>query len=200
MLEVVEAVHAMYNLVRANDAYNHPTTVGEGQLPFLHYWNDISSFASPHLYLPPKAIIDAQVQANSAQQTLPQIMSFTGAPVDNSIWKLSDGLLQTQIPMIASATIDAMKKEATVNGAPLPFMIGEYGISYPDQVPAPEDQAVYYSLLGATFKALNTGNILWDLSTGTQGGSNFSLLATDGSFLPAACVVAKNIASTPAGC
>jgi hypothetical protein len=47
---VVDAVHAMYNLVRSNDAA-HPTTVGEHQVPFLKYWKDISSFASPHLYI-----------------------------------------------------------------------------------------------------------------------------------------------------
>ncbi|RZT05644.1 protein of unknown function [Duganella sp. CF402] len=47
---VVRAVDAMYNLVRANDGL-HPTTVGEAQLPLLKYWKDISSFASPHLYV-----------------------------------------------------------------------------------------------------------------------------------------------------
>lgn len=47
---VVNAVHAMYNLVRSNDAA-HPTTVGEYQVPLLKYWKDISSFASPHLYV-----------------------------------------------------------------------------------------------------------------------------------------------------
>lgn len=47
---VVDAVHAMYNLVRSRDPL-HPTTVGEHQVPLLKYWNDISSFASPHLYI-----------------------------------------------------------------------------------------------------------------------------------------------------
>lgn len=47
---VVDAVHAMYNLVRAADA-SHPTTVGEHKVPFLKYWQDISSYASPHLYV-----------------------------------------------------------------------------------------------------------------------------------------------------
>lgn len=47
---VVDAVHAMYNLVRSRDPI-HPTTVGEHQVPLLKYWNDISSFASPHLYI-----------------------------------------------------------------------------------------------------------------------------------------------------
>lgn len=48
---VVRAVHSMYNLIRSNDAV-HPTTVGEAQLPLLKYWTAISSFASPHLYVP----------------------------------------------------------------------------------------------------------------------------------------------------
>lgn len=47
---VVHAVDAMYNLVRSNDA-EHPTTVGEHQIPLLKYWKNISSFASPHLYI-----------------------------------------------------------------------------------------------------------------------------------------------------
>ncbi|MBA5687511.1 cellulase family glycosylhydrolase [Rugamonas apoptosis] len=47
---VVDAIHAMYNVVRAADAV-HPTTVGEHKVPFLKYWTDISSYASPHLYI-----------------------------------------------------------------------------------------------------------------------------------------------------
>lgn len=47
---VVDAIHAMYNVVRAADAI-HPTTVGEHKVPFLQYWRDISSYASPHLYI-----------------------------------------------------------------------------------------------------------------------------------------------------
>lgn len=47
---VVHAVDAMYNLVRSNDPV-HPTTVGEHQIPLLKYWKNISSFASPHLYI-----------------------------------------------------------------------------------------------------------------------------------------------------
>ncbi|OEZ60936.1 NBR1-Ig-like domain-containing protein [Duganella sp. HH105] len=47
---VVDGVHAMYNLVRANDPSGKPTTVGDSPLPFMHYWTDIESFASPHLY------------------------------------------------------------------------------------------------------------------------------------------------------
>ncbi|MBA5606685.1 cellulase family glycosylhydrolase [Duganella sp. FT3S] len=47
---VVDAIHAMYNVVRAADA-THPTTVGEHKVPFLKYWSDISSYASPHLYI-----------------------------------------------------------------------------------------------------------------------------------------------------
>ncbi|UTY58797.1 NBR1-Ig-like domain-containing protein [Massilia sp. erpn] len=49
--QVVDGVHAMYNLVRQHDPSNKPTTVGEAQIPFIPYWKDISSFASPHLYM-----------------------------------------------------------------------------------------------------------------------------------------------------
>lgn len=49
--QVVDAVHAMYNVVRANDPSNKPTTVGEMQIPFVNYWKGVSSFASPHLYV-----------------------------------------------------------------------------------------------------------------------------------------------------
>lgn len=49
--QIVDAVHAMYNVVRANDPSNKPTTVGEMQIPFVEYWKDISSFVSPHLYV-----------------------------------------------------------------------------------------------------------------------------------------------------
>jgi hypothetical protein len=66
---VVRAVDSMYNLVRANDGL-HPTTVGEAQLPLLKYWKDISSFASPHLY----------VAANSGEPvTLNQLNYVQGA-------------------------------------------------------------------------------------------------------------------------
>jgi hypothetical protein len=50
--DIIDGVHAMYNLVRANDPTNKPTTVGEGKLPWLRFWNDVSSFASPHFYMP----------------------------------------------------------------------------------------------------------------------------------------------------
>lgn len=47
---VVDAVHAMYRIIKGIDP-NTPTTVGEGGVPsYLKYWSDISSFASPHLY------------------------------------------------------------------------------------------------------------------------------------------------------
>jgi hypothetical protein len=49
--EVVDAVYAMYNVVGANDPSNKPTTVGEGNVPYTHYWNAVSSFASPHIYI-----------------------------------------------------------------------------------------------------------------------------------------------------
>jgi hypothetical protein len=204
VIEVVEAVHAMYNLVRENDAHSHPTTVGEGQLPYLHYWNDISSFASPHLYISAQDIINAQIQANGAQQYLGQAVQFSGAPFSPSQWRMTDQLIQTQVPLIASATINQMKTEVTINGVQLPLIIGEYGVSYPNQVLTQTDQATYYSLYlfntSGGLKALNIGNMFWNLSTGAQENPSFSLLTATGTLLPAACVIAKGLGATPTGC
>lgn len=58
---VVRAVDSMYNLVRSNDAL-HPTTVGEAQTPLLKYWKNISSFASPHLYIATTSRDDASLE------------------------------------------------------------------------------------------------------------------------------------------
>jgi hypothetical protein len=46
---VVNAVHAMYNLIKRYDK-SHITTVGEGNASYLRYWQDISSFLSNHQY------------------------------------------------------------------------------------------------------------------------------------------------------
>lgn len=65
---VVEAIHAMYNIVRAADSV-HPTTVGEHKVPLLKYWSDISSYASPHLYIS----TDEKVELGSDVTDLDQI-------------------------------------------------------------------------------------------------------------------------------
>ncbi len=203
--EVVEAVHAMYNLVRDNDAYNHPTTVGEGQAPYLHYWNDISSFASPHIYVSAQGIVDAQIQANATNtQARVQVLQFGGAPLTANKWQVADPLIQAQVPGILAATAAEMKAEITTNGVQLPLIVGEYGADYPEQVLSPADQAAYYSLFlsnpSGGLQTLGLGNMLWDLSTGNQAGANFSLLSPAGTLLPAACVVAKAHGATPSGC
>lgn len=46
---VVNAVHAMYNLIKRYDKV-HLTTVGEGNGAYVRYWQDISSFVSYHQY------------------------------------------------------------------------------------------------------------------------------------------------------
>lgn len=46
---VVNAVHAMYNLISSYDR-SHLTTVGEGDGAYVKYWQDISSFVSYHQY------------------------------------------------------------------------------------------------------------------------------------------------------
>lgn len=65
---VVDAIHAMYNVVRSADG-KHPTTVGEHKVPFLKYWGDISSYASPHLYIS----TDEKVELGSDVTNLEQI-------------------------------------------------------------------------------------------------------------------------------
>lgn len=47
---VVNAVHEMYNLVRELDPLNHYTTVSDGNVAYMDYWADISSFYSYHMY------------------------------------------------------------------------------------------------------------------------------------------------------
>ena len=203
--EVVEAVHAMYNLVRDNDSGNHPTTVGEGQAPYMHYWNDISSFASPHIYVSAQGIVDAQIQANATnKQARMQVMQFGGAPLTPNKWQVADALIQAQLPGILAATVAEMKNEISTNGVQLPLIIGEYGADYPEQVLSQTDQAAYYSLFLSNptggLQSLGLGNMLWDLSTGNQAVADFSLITPAGTLLPAACVVAKMHGARPSGC
>lgn len=47
---VVNAVRAMYNLVREHDVLDHYTTVGEGHLAYMDYWTEVASFHSFHWY------------------------------------------------------------------------------------------------------------------------------------------------------
>ncbi len=202
--EVVEAVHAMYNLVRANDPYNHPTTVGEGRAPFLHYWNDISSFASPHVYYSPQDIINEQVQSNKGQIAALQVTQFGGAPSSRNQWHVGDPMIQALLPGLLNATMASMQAELAGGGRSIPLVIGEFGTSFPQDVPTAAEQGNYYSLTllspAGSLQSLNLGNMLWDLSEGNQAGNNFSTIGNTGNLLPAACVVAKVRGAQPTGC
>lgn len=223
--EVVEAVHAMYNLVRQNDAFNHPTTVGEGTAAYVSYWTDISSFVSPHLYVDPQDIISAQVAANNAaiaqSSTSPLFTQFTGAPTNAFAWQLpqkaanpviaGDQVLLSQIPAIATATIAAMKNSAvTVDSVPLPLIIGEYG-TYSGQSPilggpanSTDAQRGYYSLylpvLSGGTQSLTTANIgglFWDFHTMPTESPNYSMNNGTFGLLLAACTVANSLGASP---
>lgn|GEM_PF-6608192 len=198
--EVVEAVHAMYNLVRANDPFNHPTTVGEGKAPFLHYWNDISSFASPHVYLSPQSLVNAQVLANQGQPAVLQVGQFNGAPSSTTQWHVGDVLIQSLLPGMLDASVASMQGET----AGLPMIVGEFGASYPQDVANAGEQGDYFTLSllapAGSLQSLNLGNMLWDISEGNQGGTDFSAVDANGKLLPAACVVAKAHGAKPVGC
>lgn len=202
--EVVEAVHAMYNLVRANDPFNHPTTVGEGRVPFLHYWNDISSFASPHIYYSPQSIVANQAQANQGRSAALQVATFGGAPSGTDQWRMSDPLIQNLLPGMLNATVTTAQAELAQGGRTIPMVVGEFGASFPNDVPSAAEQANYYSLTllspAGSLQSLNLGNILWDMSEGNQGGKDFSATDSLGNLLPASCVVAKARGAKPTGC
>ncbi len=210
--EVVEAVHAMYNLVRTNDASNHPTTVGEGQAAYLHYWTDISSFVSPHVYVSPQLdIINLQVAANKANTT-PAMTQFGGAPISTGNWSVKDPVVQSQLKNIIAADINVMKSEAIgADSVPLPIVIGEYGVTFPADVLTQQDQTSYfYQYLSAVststqavYTSVNVGAMFWDMQL-PQFTPNFSLITSTGALWPAAqCVAVKqggvNMAA-PAGC
>ncbi len=214
--EVVAAVHAMYNVVRANDPGNHPTTVGEGQAAYLHYWTDISSFASPHLYVSPVSdIITPQDQANNANGT-PLMMEFTGAPSANSAFTTKDAVIQSQLKGIIGADIAVMKSEAVAaDFVPLPLVIGEYGVSYNpgifvDVETQQDDTNYFYQYLNALssstqaiYTGVNIGGLVWDLQL-PQLLPNYSLITATGALTPAAqCVAIRQGGvgmAAPAGC
>ena len=211
--EVVEAVHAMYNLVRTNDAYNHPTTVGEGNPAFVHYWTDISSFASPHVYVSPQLdIINWQISANKANAGFPQMMQFGGAPTSTSNWSVKDPVVQSQLKSILAADINVLKSETFgADSVPLPLVIGEYGASAPSDVLTQQDQTsffyAYMSVLASASQSaytnVNIGALFWDLQL-PQVSPNFSLIGSTGVPVPAAqCVAIRQGGvnqAPPAGC
>ncbi|MBV8635793.1 MAG: hypothetical protein JO002_14960, partial [Burkholderiaceae bacterium] len=81
---------------------------------------------------------------------------------------------------------------------------GEFGASYPQDVSTAAEQGNYFSLTllsqAGSLQSLNLGNLLWDISEGNQGGTDFSTVDPTGKLLPAACVVAKARGAKPTGC
>ncbi|MCU6499171.1 cellulase family glycosylhydrolase [Rugamonas sp. A1-17] len=165
---VVNAVHAMYNLIRDNDPANHPTTVGEGTSPYYKYWRDISSFASPHIYLP---VRQKTAQANTITLT-------------------------TDVDQV-NYTQAAMLRQMETAFPGIPMIIGETGMQLDtgsqDAVAAPlteTTQANYYERFLNGMTIANHGNIFWALSTSPYQ-QDISLLHEDGSSRPAVDVVAR---------
>jgi hypothetical protein len=166
---VVNAVHAMYNLVRANDPFNHPTTVGEAQTPYFKYWRDISSYASPHLYITP-------------HQTL--LAKDPGSSVVNI----------DQLNYVQGAALREIEKSF---GA-IPVVIGEFGEAtnvdrqentFDD---AAKERYIQKFLTGLTLA--NHGHMLWSLSMSplpSQQGHSF--LEADATLKPAAEAVARQV-------
>ncbi|MYM87556.1 cellulase family glycosylhydrolase [Rugamonas sp. FT82W] len=164
---VVNAVHAMYNLIRDNDPYNHPTTVGEGASPYYKYWRDIVSFASPHIYLPArqKSTIDTTV-------------------------------LKTDIDQV-NYTQTAMLRQIEAAFPGVPMIIGETGLQLDTTsgtaVTAPlteTSQANYYERFLNGMTIANHGYLFWALSTSPYQ-QDISILREDGSARPAVDVVAR---------
>jgi hypothetical protein len=108
----------------------------------MHYWNDISSFASPHFYLSPKASIQAQIQANQGNPSTLQVRQADGTPVNGDSWHVSDSLIQSVLPSVFGATINAMQSEVG-NDTTIPLVVGEFGASYPGEVANPSEQAAH---------------------------------------------------------
>lgn len=164
---VVNAVHAMYNLVRANDPYDHPTTVGEAQTPNFKYWRDISSYASPHLYITPHQALVAKDPSTNIVN-IDQVTYVQGAAI-REIEKIFDKL---------------------------PVVIGEFGVATYAGGPndtfdnAAKERYVSKFLDGLT--VANHGHMLWSLSLSSlpsQQGHSF--LELDGTLKPAAEAIAR---------
>lgn len=148
--DVVDGVHAMYNVVRANDPGNKPTTVGDYPIPFVKYWKDISSFSSPHFYV--------QIDRSS-----PTWRSDLKATVASTVQYYKQEI--PGIPMIIgefgfSTKPNTSKPENVQTEA-------ERADAYRS----------FYAAVGAN--AHNVGTSLWNLSTGDDE-QHISLLYRDG--------------------
>ncbi len=71
--------------------------------------------------------------------------------------------------------------------APLPLVVGEFGIQSPTTVNA-ADQAKVYQAMYDVFKAENVGTILWTASINDASG-NYSVINPDGTLKPAGQIV-----------
>jgi hypothetical protein len=78
---VVNAVHAMYNLIGRYDRA-HQTTVGEGNSAYLKYWRDISSFVSYHQYY----TIDQDPAGDSNYALMKNLLIGTANTVSAENW------------------------------------------------------------------------------------------------------------------
>ena len=155
--DTINGVYAMYNLVRANDPYNKPTTVGDGKLPYVRHWMPISSFLSPHIY------VDA-------------------VSLDLNLYESS-----------VASLLKAYKDEA--GGKPV--VVGEYGFGVGEHVTSDAAASDAYSSFFKVAKSsgINVGSFLWTLSTDSDQ-AKFSVLNTDGSWKPAANVIATQVVAT----
>ncbi|WP_395402244.1 glycoside hydrolase family 2 TIM barrel-domain containing protein [Pseudoduganella sp. UC29_106] len=160
--EVVKGVHAMYQLVRSLDS-THMTTVGEAQTPYMQYWKDISSFATPHLYL--------SVKQNYENRT----------PTLNL----------DQISYVQGATITELKKAFGARPVIIGEWGIDTTLSNVPNV-TDDDKGHYFEKFLAGLGAKNTGSLLWSMSlSADENQQSHSILRPDASFKPAADAVAR---------
>ncbi len=105
---------------------------------------------------------------------------ITGSPVSDA-----------QLAKLRSDLTDALTS-AKAAAAPLPLVVGEFGIQSPTTVNA-EDQAKVYQVMYGVFQQENVGAILWTSSVNDASG-NYSVINADGSLKPAGSVVQQTYA------
>ncbi len=98
----------------------------------------------------------------------------------------SSPVSDAQLAKLRSDLTDALTS-AKAAAAPLPLVVGEFGIQSPTTVNA-EDQAKVYQVMYDVFKEENVGTILWTASVNDASG-NYSVINADGSLKPAGSIV-----------
>lgn len=141
---VVNAVHAMYKVVRDRDAV-HPTAVADSPNPVMGLWKPISSFASTHLYFDPRTICGLR-------------------DVNGNLEPLSDANIACGIPKLQSF-MDASILQTQRKVAPLKVIIGETGFEMGTNVLTRTQQADGYREIFASFQRNNVGSAFWSLSS-----------------------------------